>query len=49
MLRPVCFNLVQTYMYTLDLAPTGSSYKKVGANVQKCNFLTNSINFEVEL
>ena len=48
-LRPVCFNLVQTFMYTLDLTPTGSSYKKVGEKVQKCNYLTNSINFKVEL
>ena len=33
-------------MYRLDPAPTGPDYKKMGEN---CNFLTNSINFEVEL
>ena len=29
-LKFVYFNLVQTFMYTLDPAPTGSGYKKVG-------------------
>ena len=29
-LKLVCFNLVQTFMCTLDPAPTGSGYKKVG-------------------
>ena len=49
MLRPVCFNLVQTFMYKLDLAPTGSGYQKSRREVQNWNFLTNSINFEAEL
>ena len=48
-LRPVCFNLVQTPMYTLDLAPTGSGYEKSGRVVQNWNFLINFINFEAEL
>ena len=48
-LRPVCFNLVQTSMYTLDPAPTDSGYEKSGRVVQNWNFLTNSINFEAEL
>ena len=29
-LKLVCFNLVQTFMYTLYLAPTGSGYQKMG-------------------